>query len=125
MTMLDVARRITRGPRGQLRDLGHQYDFYVSSARWTPKTLRRYRHEVWAILSDTAFGTAGLAVVGGTVGVMVALSYAVGTQVGLQGYAALESLGAANFAAFASAYFNTREAAPLVASSCAGVCPPR
>ncbi|WP_203336970.1 MlaE family ABC transporter permease [Nocardioides limicola] len=113
--MSDTVRRMMRGPRAQLRDLGHQYDFYVTSARWTPRTLRHYRREVWAILSDTAFGSAGLAVVGGTVGVMVALSYAVGTQVGLQGYAALESLGAANFAAFASAYFNTREAAPLVA----------
>ncbi len=115
MTVLDTARRMARRPAGQLRELGHQYDFYVSSARWTPRTLRHYRHEIWAILSDTAFGSAGLAVVGGTVGVMAALAYAVGTEVGLQGYAALDSLGAANFAAFASAYFNTREAAPLIA----------
>ena len=38
-----------------------------------------------------------------------------GTEVGLQGYAALNQLGTAAFAGFVSAYFNTREIAPLVA----------
>jgi phospholipid/cholesterol/gamma-HCH transport system permease protein len=98
-----------------LEEAGRQLDFYVASVRWTPRTLRRYRAEIGAVLSDTAFGSGGLAVVGGTVGVMVALAYAVGTEVGLQGYAALEQIGASNFAAFLSAYFNTREAAPLIA----------
>src|ERR687887_473730 len=98
MSTSDLARRLVSAPRGQLRHLGHQLDFYISSARWTPKTVARYRREVWAVLSDTAFGVGGLAVIGGTVGVMVALAYAVGTEVGLQGYAALDQIGAANFA---------------------------
>ena len=38
-----------------------------------------------------------------------------GTEVGLQGYAALNQLGTAAFSGFVSAYFNTREIAPLVA----------
>ena len=38
-----------------------------------------------------------------------------GTEVGLQGYAALNQLGIAAFTGFISAYFNTREIAPLVA----------
>ncbi|HET7690800.1 MAG TPA: ABC transporter permease [Nocardioidaceae bacterium] len=97
-----------------LRELGKQLDFYVASARWTPKTVVHYRREIWAILSETAFGSGGLAIIGGTVGVMVALAYAIGVEVGLQGYSALEQIGASNFAAFASAYFNTREAAPLI-----------
>jgi phospholipid/cholesterol/gamma-HCH transport system permease protein len=110
-----LVQRATSLPRSGLEEAGRQLDFYASSVRWTPRTLRRYRTEVWAVLADTAFGSGGLAVVGGTVGVMVALAYAVGTEVGLQGYAALQQIGASNFAAFLSAYFNTREAAPLIA----------
>src|SRR5690606_4368582 len=39
----------------------------------------------------------------------------VGTVVGLQGYAALDQIGTSAFTGFISAYFNTREIAPLVA----------
>ena len=46
---------------------------------------------------------------------IVGLCFFTGTEVGLQGYAALNQLGTANFAGFVSAYFNTREIAPLVA----------
>ncbi|URN01771.1 ABC transporter permease [Actinomadura madurae] len=37
-----------------------------------------------------------------------------GVVVGLQGYAALDQIGSAAFTGFVSAYFNTREIAPLV-----------
>ena len=43
------------------------------------------------------------------------LSFFTGTEVGLQGYAALNQLGTGAFTGFISAYFNTREIAPLVA----------
>lgn len=104
-----------RSPQRGLEEAGRQLDFYAASLRWAPRTVRRYRAEVGAVLADTVFGSGGLAIIGGTVGVMVALAYAVGTEVGLQGYAALQQIGASNFAAFLSAYFNTREAAPLIA----------
>ncbi|WP_183097537.1 MlaE family ABC transporter permease [Nocardioides pelophilus] len=114
-TTTERARRLTQPPLAILEEAGRQLDFYVSAVRWTPRTVRRYRPEIRAVLADTAFGSGGLAVVGGTVGVMVALAFAVGTEVGLQGYAALQQIGASNFSAFLSAYFNTREAAPLIA----------
>jgi phospholipid/cholesterol/gamma-HCH transport system permease protein len=44
-----------------------------------------------------------------------ALAWTPRTEVGLQGYAALNQLGTAAFSGFVSAYFNTREIAPLVA----------
>ena len=62
-----------------------------------------------------SFGTGALAVIGGTVGVIAFLSFFTGTEVGLQGYPALNQLGTAAFTGFISAYFNTREIAPLVA----------
>ena len=38
-----------------------------------------------------------------------------GTEVGIQGYAALDQLGTAALTGFVSAYFNTREISPIVA----------
>ena len=45
----------------------------------------------------------------------VSLSLFTGAVVGVQGYSALEALGTAPLTGFISAYFNTREIAPLVA----------
>ena len=54
-------------------------------------------------------------VIGGTVGVIAFLAFFTGTEVGLQGYSSLDQLGTGAFTGFFSAYFNTREIAPLVA----------
>lgn len=110
-----LVRRALDGPKNAAEQMGRQLEFYTASLRWTPRALGRYRAEIATVLSDMAFGRGGLAVVGGTVGVMAALAYAVGSEVGLQGFASLDQIGVANFAAFLSAYFNTREAAPLIA----------
>jgi phospholipid/cholesterol/gamma-HCH transport system permease protein len=67
------------------------------------------------LLAEVTFGTGALAVIGGTVGVIAFLSFFTGTEVGLQGYAALDQLGTSAFTGFLSAYFNTREIAPLIA----------
>lgn len=95
--------------------LGRQLLFYVRAGAATPRTLARYKKEILRILAEIAFGTGGLALVGGTVGVVVFLTFFTGTEVGLQGYQALDQLGSSAFTGFISAYFNTREIAPLVA----------
>src|SRR5689334_14348820 len=71
--------------------------------------------ETMRILAEVSFGSGALAVIGGTIGVMVGMTVFTGTVVGLQGYAALDQIGTAAFSGFASAYINTREVAPLVA----------
>jgi len=58
------------------------------------------------------FGSGSLAVIGGTVGVIAFMSFFTGTEVGLQGYAALSQLGVASYSGFITAFFNTREIAP-------------
>ncbi|HEV2346725.1 MAG TPA: ABC transporter permease [Actinocrinis sp.] len=108
-------RRLLGGPLDALDDLGRQMHFYARSLAWSGRTLRRYRGEVLRLLAEVSFGTGALAVIGGTVGVIAVLTFFTGTEVGLQGYAALNQLGTTNFAAFIAAYFNTREIAPLVA----------
>lgn len=107
--------RLLDRPLRSLEALGTQLSFYGRSLAWTGRTLRRYKKEILRLLAEVSFGRGALAVVGGTVGIIAFLSFFTGTEVGLQGYAALNQLGTSNFVAFLSAYFNTREIAPLVA----------
>jgi phospholipid/cholesterol/gamma-HCH transport system permease protein len=106
----------TWSPLRTLDDLGDQLSFYGRSLAWTPRTLRRYNREVARLLAEVSFGTGALAVVGGTVGVICFLTFFTGTEVGLQGYQALNQIGSSAFTGFVSAYFNTREISPLVAA---------
>ncbi len=119
VTAADTARRLARGvvrrPLGMLDQLGDQLSFYVRALAWIPRALRRYLRETLRLLAEVSFGSGALAVIGGTVGVMVGLTVFTGVVVGLQGYAALDQIGTAAFSGFASAYINTREIAPLVA----------
>jgi phospholipid/cholesterol/gamma-HCH transport system permease protein len=104
-----------KGIDNGLTQLGHQMRFYARSIGWTGRTVRRYKKEVVRLLAEVSLGTGALAVIGGTVGVIGFLAFFTGTEVGLQGYSALNQLGSAAFTGFVSAYFNTREIAPLVA----------
>jgi phospholipid/cholesterol/gamma-HCH transport system permease protein len=96
--------------------LGAQLTFYVRAFGWAPRTLRRYRREIFRLLAEVSFGSGALAVAGGTVGVICFLTFFTGTEVGLQGYQALDQIGSSAFTGFISAYFNTREISPLVAA---------
>ena len=47
--------------------------------------------------------------------IVVFLTFFTGLEVGQQGYTSLDSLGASVYTGFISAYFNTREIAPIIA----------
>ena len=115
MANMSSAKAVYEKPLKSLDKLGEELSFYVRAIAWTPRTIRRYKKEILRLLAEVTLGSGALAVIGGTVGVIVAMCFFTGTEVGLQGYAALNQLGTENFAAFVSAYFNTREIAPLVA----------
>ncbi|MFB9926490.1 MlaE family ABC transporter permease [Amycolatopsis halotolerans] len=100
---------------GFLDTLGDQILFFLRALGWVPRAVRRYLREIVRLLAEVSFGSGALAVIGGTIGVMVGMTVATGTVVGLQGYSALNQVGTSAFAGFISAYFNTREIAPLVA----------
>ncbi|MFD1826114.1 MlaE family ABC transporter permease [Mumia zhuanghuii] len=99
-----------------LADTGQDIRFHGQVIAAIPTAIRRYPKEVLKLLSEVSFGSGALAVIGGTVGVMVGMSLFVGTVVGMQGYAALDQIGTSTLNGFISAYFNTREIAPLVAA---------
>ena len=108
-------KSVYQGPLKALDHMGAELTFYVKALAWTPRTVRRYRREIARLLAEVTLGSGSLAVIGGTVGVIAGMTFFTGTEVGLQGYAALNQLGTASFSGFVSAYFNTREISPLVA----------
>ena len=115
MTTLNRARAAVAKPGNALERLGDQLGFYLRALAWIPFTITRYFREVTRLLAEVSFGSGALAVIGGTIGVMLGISVFTGTVVGLQGFAALDQIGTSALAGFLSAYFNTREISPLVA----------
>lgn len=113
--VVDRALLVVAVPFNSLEALGRQLSFYVRALIWAPRTLRRYSRETLRLLTEVSFGSGALAVIGGTLGVMVGMTFFTGTIVGLQGYASLNQLGTSALTGFISAYFNTREVAPLSA----------
>lgn len=108
-------KSVAKGPLDSLDNLGDQLAFHLGVLIAVPRSVRRYRKEILRILAEVTLGSGALAVIGGTVGVIAGMTFFTGAQVGLSGYAALDQLGTAPLAGFVSAYFNTREIAPLVA----------
>lgn len=115
-TITRVGAAVVKERRDRIEEYGDQLLFYVRALAWTPRALARYRREIWNTLAEVAFGAGGLTLIAGTVGVIAFLAFFAGTEVGIQGYASLSQIGVAKFTAFISAYFNTREVAPLVSS---------
>jgi len=111
-----VGRSFVKGRRNTIEQYGDQFLFYAKALAWSPRALRRYRGEITKTLAEITFGAGGLTVIAGSVGVIAFLAFFAGTEVGIQGYASLSQIGVAKFSAFISAYFNTREVAPLVCS---------
>lgn len=100
-----------------LTDLGDQVEFYGKSLAGIPKVLTRYRREVLRLLAEVALGRGALVLVAGTLGIIVFEVLAVGSVVGLVGYQGLKQVGIQPYVGFLSAYFNTREVAPLIAAN--------
>ncbi|HEX4356114.1 MAG TPA: ABC transporter permease [Pseudonocardia sp.] len=115
LSLSAIAARAVDRRATTLADVGWQLAFYGRTVASAPRAVRRYPKETLRLLSEVCFGTGGLAVIGGTLGVMIGMTVFTGAVVGLQGYSALQQLGTAALTGFISAYFNTREVAPLSA----------
>ncbi|MFT4264207.1 MAG: ABC transporter permease [Nocardioides sp.] len=115
-----MARGIVANAGGAVVDafaaLGDFATFTWTAVRSIPATVTLYPNEVLRQLKDIAWGSGALLVGGGTVGVMVLLSIAAGTSLGIEGFNGLELVGLAPLAGFISASANTRELAPLIAA---------
>ena len=112
----EVGVAIVKERRARLEEYGDQLLFYTKALAAVPRAVTHYRREVLNILAEVAFGAGALSMIAGTAGVIAFMAFFAGTEVGIQGYASLSQIGVAKFTAFISAYFNTREVAPLVSS---------
>ncbi|TXL58026.1 MlaE family ABC transporter permease [Aeromicrobium terrae] len=106
---------LAQRPAEALDGMGRQMLFYIRVLAAVPFTIKNYSKEIVRLLAEVTLGSGALAVIGGTIGVVVSLCFFTGTEVGIQGYAALDQLGTAALTGFVSAYFNTREISPIVA----------
>ncbi|HVX54551.1 ABC transporter permease [Nocardioides sp.] len=115
-TLGQVGGAVVRERRRRIEEYGDQLLFYVRALRSTPRAVVHHRRELFNILAEVAFGAGALTMIAGTAGVIAFMAFFAGTEVGIQGYASLSQIGVAKFTAFISAYFNTREVAPLVSA---------
>jgi phospholipid/cholesterol/gamma-HCH transport system permease protein len=107
--------RVAGVPIRELENLGRQLSFYGHTITAIPRTVRRYRSETLRLLAEVSMGSGALAVIGGTLVVVMMLTTAVGYEVGQQGSTSLGHIGLGALSGFISAFFNTREALPVIA----------
>jgi phospholipid/cholesterol/gamma-HCH transport system permease protein len=108
--------KAVNAPLERLDDFGRQISFYARAFAWIGRAVPRYRTEVLRLLAEVSLGAGGLAVIGGSAMIVAFMTFFTGTEVGLQGYNALNQIGTAAYTGFVSSYFNTRELAPLVSA---------
>ena len=110
-----VLATMATAPVNELEKMGRQLSFYQHTVTAAPRTLKRYRSETLRLLAEVSMGSGALAVIGGTLVVVIMLTTAVGYEVGQQGATSLGHLGLGALSGFISAFFNTREALPMIA----------
>lgn len=110
-----AATKLINAPVDHLEEMGRQLSFYSHTIASIPRTFRRYRAETVRLLAEVSMGTGALAVIGGTLVVVSLLTAAVGYEVGQQGSTSLGRIGIGALSGFISAFFNTREAIPVIA----------
>jgi phospholipid/cholesterol/gamma-HCH transport system permease protein len=91
-----------------------QLVFYGQTVRALPRALR-YRKEIVVLVSDITIGAGALIIGGGMFFVITSIAFFTGTEVGLEGFAALQQIGAQSLTGVISSLANTREITPLVA----------
>jgi phospholipid/cholesterol/gamma-HCH transport system permease protein len=113
--VVDRIRRAAEGPLDAVDSVGDQFSFYGRTLGSIPLSAKRYRGEIRRHLASVAFGSGGLALVGGTALIVAFLSAAAGFTVILVGYNQLANVGVDALTGFVSAFVNTRLVAPIIA----------
>lgn len=108
-----MASRIVDG----LGELGDQIAFYARSLAGSRRAVVHHRRDVLRLLAEVSLGRGAMVVVAGTLGIIIFEVLAVGGVIGLIGYQGLRQVGIQPYVGFLSAYFNTREVAPLIAAN--------
>lgn len=110
-------KRAAGAPLRVLDELGRQGAFYVRAFAWVSRVLFHYRREQVRLIADVGMGNGALAMIGGALGVTAFLIFFTGTNAGIQAYEGLRQVDLTSLSGFASAYVNTRLAAPIIAGA--------
>src|SRR6059058_5528276 len=117
MATAALPRREGAGRIRQARNytgLTGQLVFYWDAIKAVPAALQ-YRKYIAMLVSDMTIGVGALVVGAGTFFVIFSMAFFTGTQVGLEGFQGLRSIGAQAFTGLVASWANTREITPLVA----------
>jgi phospholipid/cholesterol/gamma-HCH transport system permease protein len=109
-------REIARRATGSWNKLGIQTQFFAKTVSSVGDVLVNYNKELLRLIATTALGTGALAVIGGTVVIVGFLTLSTGALVAIQGYNQFSQVGVEALTGFASAYFNVRLIAPVIAA---------
>ena len=77
---------------------------------------QKFRKVVFKQMSDIVVGAGAYVVGAGMVFVIIAMSFFVGSEVGLQGFRGLETIGAQSFTGLVGSFANVREITPVIAA---------
>jgi phospholipid/cholesterol/gamma-HCH transport system permease protein len=108
-------RRIARGWIAGLTRIGLQAQFYGQTLRSIGDAFVHYKTEIVRLIAQMSMGAGALAVIGGTTVIVGFLTLSTGALVAIQGYNQFADVGVEALTGFASAYFNVRLIAPVVA----------
>jgi phospholipid/cholesterol/gamma-HCH transport system permease protein len=108
-------RRVTRGWIAGLTRIGLQAQFYAQTLRAIGDAFVHYKTEIVRLIAQMSMGAGALAVIGGTTVIVGFLTLSTGALVAIQGYNQFADVGVEALTGFASAYFNVRLIAPVVA----------
>jgi phospholipid/cholesterol/gamma-HCH transport system permease protein len=114
-TLRPRLHRIVAGGVDGLTRIGNQAHFYFRTLVSIRDAFAHYRMEMLRLLAQMSMGAGTLAVVGGTVVIVGFLTLATGALVAVDGYNEFADVGVEALTGFASAYFNVRLIAPVIA----------
>jgi phospholipid/cholesterol/gamma-HCH transport system permease protein len=112
-----IAPRIQRVARNWVdgwNKVGEQTQFFGKTIVGIKDVWIYYRVELLRQIAQMGLGVGAMALIGGTIVVVVFLTSQVGSLVAVQLYGSLANIGVEALSGFASAYINTRFAAPAV-----------
>ncbi|TXI46248.1 MAG: ABC transporter permease [Mycobacterium sp.] len=100
---------------GGLTRIGTQAQFYFRTLVSIRDALVHYKAETVRLIAQMSLGTGALAIIGGTVVIVGFLTLSTGALVAVQGYNQFANVGVEALTGFASAFFNVRLIAPVIA----------
>lgn len=107
--------RTVKGWVSGLTRIGNQAHFYFHTLASIRDAFVHYKLEMVRQIAQMSMGTGALAIVGGTVVIVGFLTLATGALVAVDGYNEFSNVGVEALTGFASAYFNVRLIAPVIA----------